>query len=155
MSTPVGHPLTRSDYHGRPLQISTLPDNFNDVFYRPPVKPEFPQFDSDDPFSFVERCEEYFAIRPLSDSEILASLTSVLKGTAKDWWLAEKRHVITWEQFKQEFLHDFLRDDYEAEATKHLLERKQGSVESICDFSYHYQVLCLRWKKEMMEREIV
>jgi len=38
--------------------------------------------------------------------------------------LAEKRHVITWEQLKQGFLHAFLTDYYEAEATKRLLERK-------------------------------
>lgn len=41
--------------------------------------------------------------------------------------------MITWEQFKQEFLNAFLTDDYEAEATKRLLERKQGSGESIRD----------------------
>lgn len=65
-----------------------------------------------------------FAIRPLRDSEILASLTSVLKGMAKDWWLAERRHLPTWEQFKQEFLNAFLTDDYEAEATKRLFRKE-------------------------------
>lgn len=50
------------------------------------VKIEFQNFNSsenDDPVTFIERCEEYLAIRPLSDYEILASLTSVLKNTAK------------------------------------------------------------------------
>lgn len=155
VSTPVSPPFSAPAHHARSNQIASLPDNVNDIFYRPPIKAEFPQFDSDDPVSFIERCEEYFAIRPLTDSEILASLTSVLKGTAKDWWLAERRHVLTWEQFKQEFLHAFLTDDYEAEATKRLLERKQGSRESIRDFAYHYRALCLRWKKEMTEKEIV
>lgn len=48
---------------------------------------EFPHFGSEaenDPVYYVERCEEYLAIRPLSDSEILAALTSVLKGTVKE-----------------------------------------------------------------------
>ncbi|XP_052475878.1 uncharacterized protein LOC128031594 [Carassius gibelio] len=126
--------------------------------YLPPVKVEFPHFGSEgetDPVSFVERCEEYLAIRPLSDSEILAALTSVLKGTAKDWWLAEKRTVLTWNQFKEIFLRSFLNDDYEAEAERRLLERKQGSKESIRDFAFHYRALCLRWKKDMPEREMV
>lgn len=104
---------------------------------------------------FVERCEEYFALRSLTDSEILASLTSVLKGTANDWWLTERIHIFTWDQFKQDFLHAFLTDDCEAEAAKRLLERKQGPKESICDFAYHYCALCLRRKKEMSENEIV
>lgn len=59
--------------------------------FHPPVKLEFPSFsnsEGEDPVTFIERCEEYVAIRPLNDCEILASLTSVLKGTAKDWWLA-------------------------------------------------------------------
>lgn len=149
MSTPVPPPLFTPAYPARSHQIPILPYSVN-VAYRPPVKVEFPQFDSvdnNDPVSFVERCEEYFAIKPLTDSEILASLTSVLKGTAKDWWLAEKRHVLTWKQIKQDFLHAFLTDDYEAEAAKRLLERKQGSRESIRDFAYHYRALCLRWKK--------
>lgn len=91
MSTPVPPPLFTPAYPARSHQIPILPYSVN-VAYRPPVKVEFPQFDSvdnNDPVSFVERCEEYFAIKPLTDSEILASLTSVLKGTAKDWWLAE------------------------------------------------------------------
>lgn len=59
---------------------------------------EFSNFNSsedDDPVTFIERCEEYLAIQPLSDFEILASLTSVLQDSAKDWWVAEKRNVQT------------------------------------------------------------
>lgn len=78
-----------------------------------------------------------------------------MKGAANDWWLAERRFIFTWSQFKKTFLQAFLNDDYEAEAAKRLLERKQGPKESIRDFGYHYQALCLRWKKEMTEKEIV
>lgn len=48
-----------------------------------------------------------------------------------------------------------LNDDYEAEAERRLLERKQGAKESIRDFAFHYRSLCLRWKKDMSEREMV
>ncbi len=124
----------------------------------PPVKIEFPNFNSsedDDPVAFIERCEEYLAIRPLSDYEILASLTSVLKNTAKDWWVAEKRNVQTWEHFKKVFLRSFLNEDYEDETARRLLERKQGAQESIRDFAFHYRALCLKWKKDMLEKEIL
>lgn len=166
MSTPVSLPLLtpalpRDSNRSRTEQLHhrthNLPDTTSTAPYLPPVTVEFPQFGADednDPISFVERCEEYFALRPLTDSEILASLTSVLKGTAKDWWLAERRHIFTWDQFKQHFLHAFLTDDYEAESAKRLLERKQGLKEPIRDFAYHYRALCLRWK-EMSEKEIV
>lgn len=124
----------------------------------PPVKIEFPNFNSsedDDPVAFIERCEEYLAIRPLSDYEILASLTSVLKNTTKDWWVAEKRNVQTWEQFKKVFLRSFLNEDYEDETARRLLERKQGAQEGIRDFAFHYRALCLKWKKDMSEKEIL
>lgn len=100
----------------------------------PPVKIEFPNFNSskdDDPITFIERCGKYLDIRPISNYEILAALTSVLKDTAKDWCVAEKRNVQTWEQFKEVFLRSFLNEDYENEMARRLLERKQGAQESI------------------------
>ncbi len=76
-------------------QSSHLPTQSNQstVQYNPPVKLDFPNFSStqeDDPILFIERCEEYFAVRPLTDGEVLASLSAVLRGTAKDWWMAER-----------------------------------------------------------------
>lgn len=65
------------------LSLPTMPATYN-----PPVKLEFPSFTNaslDDPVVFVERVEEYFNLRPLSDKELLASLSVALKGTAKDW----------------------------------------------------------------------
>lgn len=126
--------------------------------YNPPVKIDFPDFSNtqnEDPVEFIERCEEYFAVRPLSDPEILAALTTVLKGTAKDWWMAERRHVRNWKQFKETFLLSFLSEDYEEVAARKLLERKQGVKENIRDFAFHYRALCMRWKKKMIEREVV
>lgn len=122
------------------------------------LKIEFPNLSSsedDYPVTFIERCEEYLAIRPLSDYEIVASLICVLKNTAKDWWVAEKRNVQTWEQFKKVVLRPFLNEDYEDETARRLIERKQGAQESIRDFAFHYRALCLKWKKDMSEKEIL
>lgn len=101
---------------------------------------------------FIERCEEYFAVCPLSDNEILAS-TAVLKGTAKDWFRAEKRNVSSWRQFKGIFLRSFLSEDYEDVAARKLIERKQGANESIRDFAFQYRALCMRCKRESLIQE--
>lgn len=87
----------------------TFPGN-SSLSYNPPVKLDFPCFgdgQDKDRIVFIEHCEEYFAVRPLSDCEIVAALTSVLKGTAKDWWQAEKINVQGWRQFKEIFLRSF------------------------------------------------
>ncbi len=128
------------------------------IQYNPPVKLDFPTFSNtqeDDPVVFIERCEEYFDVRPLSHGEILASLSAVLKDTAKDWWMAERRNVHNWRQFKGSFLHSFLSEDYEDVAAGKLVERKQGAKESIRYFVFHYRAFCLRWRKEMSEKEVV
>lgn len=70
---------------------------------------EFPSFANaveNDPVVFVERCEEYFAVRPLSDEEVVAALT------AKDWWTTERKNVMSWKQFKEKFFISFLSEDY-------------------------------------------
>ncbi len=126
--------------------------------YNPPVKIDFPGLrnsEDEDPVVFLEHCEEYFTVRPLSDSEILTSLTAVLKGTAKDWWWAEKRNINSWRQFKGIFLHFFLGEDYEDAVARKLFERKQAAKESIRDFAFQCRALCIKWKREMTEKEIV
>lgn len=48
-----------------------------------------------------------------------------------------------------------MSEDYEDETARRLIERKQGAQESIRDFAFHYRALCLRWKRDMPEREIL
>lgn len=78
-------------------------------------------------------------------------LPSVLTHTAKDWWLAEKKRVRTWGQFKKAFLQSFLP----VEVERRIGERKQGFDENIRTFAYQYRTLCLRLKPYMSEREIL
>lgn len=50
--------------------VPANPDSVHVSQYHPPVRVEFPQFGSDeenDPISFVERCENYLVLRPLTD----------------------------------------------------------------------------------------
>ncbi len=80
----------------------------------------------------------------LSDEEVIAAVTAVLRGTAKDWWIAERKNVTNWKQFKDKILLSFLSEDYQDVAARKLAERKQGPKESMRDFAYHYCALCLR-----------
>lgn len=96
--------------------------------YKAPVKLEFPRFggtEGEDPISFVEKCEEYLALRPLSKSDLLATLPSILSHTAKDWWLAEKSKIKNWMSFKTALLRAFLTEDHDVEAEKRLRERRR------------------------------
>lgn len=128
------------------------------VHFKTPIKLEFPKFgslDGEDPITYLERCDEYLAVQPLNDSEIISMLPSVLTHTAKDWWVAEKKRVRTWTQFKSVFLQSFLADDHDVEVERRIRERKQGVDESIRTFAYQYRALCLRLKPSMTEREIL
>lgn len=144
MSTPIQpspspyvHPPMQAQNQTYQLQqshthLSTIGNN-TAIHSQPPVKVEFPSFgssDQSDPVAFIEQCEEYLAIRPLSDYEMLASLTSVLEDPAKDWWLTEKRNVHTWQQFKDVFSCSFLSEDYKDETARRLIERKGGARKS-------------------------
>ncbi|XP_056107831.1 uncharacterized protein LOC130085872 [Rhinichthys klamathensis goyatoka] len=137
---------------------SIYQESHTSLQYNPPVKLEFPSFcdaQEEDPVNFIEQCEEYFAVRLLSDAEIMAALTAVLKGTAKDWWLAERQNVRNWKQFREVFLQSFLSEDYEHVAMRRLQERKQGVKECFRDFAYRSRALCMKWKSGMSERDIV
>lgn len=137
----------------------TIPDqsSFWPVHYKTPIKLDFPKFgslDGEDPITYLERCNEYLAIQPLNDSEILSMLPSVLTHIAKDWWVAEKKKVRTWSQFKSAFLQSFLSDNHEVEVERRIRERKQRVKESIRTFTYQYRVLCMRLKPSMTDCEI-
>ncbi len=161
ISTPH-QPINRTVIHrfDKDWHSSTPPtaDSISVIPYHPPVKLEFPKFSNhseEDPLAFIEQCEEYFAVRPLTDEEIIASLTAVLGHTAKAWWSAEKKIIHNWQQFKESFLQAFLSEDYEDVAVRKLMERRQGVTESFRDFTFHYRALCLRWKEGMTEREMI
>lgn len=64
-------------------------------------------------------------MQPLNDAEILSMLPSVLTHTAKDWWVAEKKRVRTWSQFKSAFLQSFLSDGHEVEVERRIREKSK------------------------------
>lgn len=131
----------------------------NRVMGKSPVKLQFPTFgglnDAPDPLQYLERCDDFLALTPLTDEELLATLRNVLHGTARDWWDVGRHKIHTWKEFQHQFRAAFLSEDYEDELAERVRNRVQGDGESIRDFAYMYQSLCKRWKPQIEEEEIL
>lgn len=139
--------------------VSTLPLNKSRDTGRSPIKLQFPTYgkleDPPDPLQYLERCEDYLSLNPLTDEELMATLRNVLHGTARDWWDVARHKIHTWKEFQVQFRAAFLSEDYEDELAERIRTRVQGENESIRDFVYMYQSLCRRWKPKMEEENIV
>ncbi len=115
-STPVSlHPLSHSlsDAGHLPSAISTP------AAPKPPINLEFPTFgqhhETCDVLEFIEKCENFLSLRPLTDVELQATINVVLTGSARSWWAAEKLNIQNWDEFKHSFMSALLSTDYLAE----------------------------------------
>lgn len=113
-----------------------------------PIKLEFPTFgrkeDDSDPLMSIEKCQDYLALNPLTNKELIATLQNVLHGTAHDWWDVARFSMTTWIEFQTSFLSAFLSEDYVDELAERIRNRVQRENESIRDFAYMYYLLCRR-----------
>uniref|UniRef100_A0AAV2MR68 Retrotransposon gag domain-containing protein n=2 Tax=Knipowitschia caucasica TaxID=637954 RepID=A0AAV2MR68_KNICA len=126
---------------------------------RPPIRMEFPQFgesrNSSDVTDFVEQCENFLTLRPLSDIELMGTLNTVLKGPARSWWLAARSKISNWTDFRKSFLEAFLPMDYQAEIEDQLRTNVQAPGQCLRDFAYDHRALCLKWRPDMTEADMV
>lgn len=136
--------------------VSTLP---NTMVKSDHLKLTFPTFgrhtDDTDPLLYLTKCQDFLALHPLTDADLLATFRTVLYGTARDWWEVSRSNIATWKEFESAFLSAFLSEDYEDELAERVRTRVQGDRESIRDFAFTYRALCKRWKSTLTETEIV
>ncbi|MGH0127659.1 UNVERIFIED_CONTAM: hypothetical protein FKN15_017381 [Acipenser sinensis] len=140
---PLSLPSLSSRKRSAPQQLSF--DGGSAVYHRSrtegslsqaklPIKINFPEFGgeaSSDAIDFLDKCDEFLALRPMTPSEILATMSSVLKGSAKSWWFAERKGIQSWEQFKTAFRQAFLPSDFQTEVEDRLRSRVQLPETSI------------------------
>lgn len=123
------------------------------------LKITFPTFgrqsDDMDTLLYITRCQDFLALDPLTNADILATFRTVLYGTVRDWWEVALSSITTWEEFEAAFLSAFLSEDYEYELAEMVRTRTQGERESIRDFAFTYRALCKRWKATLMDSELV
>lgn len=128
-------------------------------YAKPPINLEFPRFgeirETRDVMEFVEHCEHFLTLRLLSDIELVATLNAVLTGPTRSWWLAERNKTIIGLSLKGFFLRAFLPTDYLIEVEEQLKDMIQGPDQCIRDFAYDYRALCLKWKADLQEEDVV
>ncbi|KAL7841255.1 hypothetical protein SRHO_G00249460 [Serrasalmus rhombeus] len=133
--------------------------NSASLYSKPPIHLEFPTFgetrDAAGVLDFMEKCENFLSLRLLTDNELMATLSAVLTGPARSWWMAEKIKIHNWAGFKKAFLAAFLPTDYMTEVEEQLKALVQEPDQCIRDFAYDYRALSLKWKSDLPEVELV
>jgi len=71
------------------------------------------------------------------------------------WWRAAKCTVHDWKSFKEAFIAAFLPVDYMGELEENLRMIVQQPGQKLRNFPYDYLALCIKWKPELMEEELV
>ena len=149
---PIRHssPLTRSAFDR---------SSVSSVAQRLPVKIDFPRFkdsrDTGDVLNFIEKCENFLTLRPMTDAELTGTLGTILEGPAHSWWMAERKKVSNWAEFREAFLGAFLSGDYQTEIEEKLRTMVQDPEQCLRDFAYDYRALCLKWKPNIDESDVV
>lgn len=107
--------------YARPQDSLVLLDNSSQSRFvgKSPVKLQFPTFgridDNSYPLQYLEWCEDFLALNPLTDKKLIATPRNVLRGTLRDWWNVARHKIQTWNEFQKQFHAASLSEDYDDE----------------------------------------
>ncbi|XP_051787189.1 uncharacterized protein LOC127529004 [Erpetoichthys calabaricus] len=104
---------------------------------------------------FVEEVDLFVELHPLSGAELRGFLNTALSGPARSWWFAERHKCNTWAEFRAAFLKAFLSDEYQVLLEEKLRTFVQKPSQSLRDFVFEFRALCLKWRSDMREEEIL
>ncbi len=84
--------------------VPSTPDISPSITKSDHLRLNFPTFgkptDDTDPLNYLMRCQDFLALHPLADVDLLATFRTILYGTARDWWEVALTSVFTWTEFK-------------------------------------------------------
>lgn len=122
-----------------------------------PIKLHFPCFgrmgDCIDPLMYLEQCQDYLALNPVTDEDCYPLQYSFLHTL----WLVgcSEAGNIYLEGLWEKFLSALLSEDYIDKLEERIRTRVQGEEENIEDFAYMYWDLCCWWKPDISEEKVI
>lgn len=86
-------------------------------------------FDGKDPLGFLEQLEDLCDAAGFSHDTLLRGLPLLLKGDALLWHRNNRAFFVSWEDFRREFMQQFLPPRYQAQLAREVLSRMQRQNE--------------------------
>jgi len=103
-------------------------------------KMQFPNFASDQPRIWINKCNNYFSMYGIPESLWVTAATIHLEDNAAKWWEAYKlsNPVVTWNGFCKGVQEHFGSDDYRSALTELINLKQTGTVE---EYTTQFQAL--------------
>lgn len=95
--------------------------NNNSIITKQLKLPNFSGKSWEKPMNFVRELEEYLQVLDVSDDLGLKLIGQSLTNDAKDWWVARRDVISTWEDFKTRFLARYWSEETQREVKRDLV----------------------------------
>ncbi|XP_044326440.1 uncharacterized protein [Triticum aestivum] len=113
-----------------PAAIPSPTSGYHDNDYHKPPKHDFPRFDGDAPYLWLDRCLAYFELYKVEQHKWVTTAALYIEGQAAHWLQAfrQTRHGLTWDSFTAAVLEEFGADEFEMVMHKLLQLRQTATV---------------------------